>query len=92
MLKSLYGTKIDAGIPSIIDGNNISSANAKADLFNNHFLRKSALPQNLPDLPPLQPCVHNLSNIETNEEEVKNVLLGLNVNKSSGYDKLVIHY
>ncbi len=38
LLKSLYGTKLDAGIPSIIEGNDvISSSTEKAELFNRHF-------------------------------------------------------
>ena len=40
LLKSLYGTKIDSGIPSIVDGDLvISSAKEKAELFNNISLR-----------------------------------------------------
>ena len=89
LLKSLYGSKIDSGIPSIIDGTEvISSAKEKADLFNKHFLKKSTLPVNLPDLPVLQRGVHSISNIDTNEDEVKDILKSLNINKASGYDNI----
>ena len=47
---------------------------------------KSALPKDLPDIPPMQPAEHFLTSIQTSEEEVRKILLSLNVTKASGYD------
>ena len=89
LLKSLYGSKVDSGIPAIIDGDDIiSSSKAKADLFNKHFLEKSTLPNDLPDLPILQMSIHHLHTIVTTEHEVTKILLSLNVNKASGFDNI----
>ena len=55
LIKSLYGIKIYAGIPTIFDGNDVvASAKAKAELFNKNFLKKSTLAANLPMLPALE--------------------------------------
>ena len=54
LIKSIYGSKIDSGMPSIID-NDVAYATAadKAKLFNDHFLENSRLPAvGLPELPP----------------------------------------
>ena len=40
------------------------------------------------DLPPFVPSVYKLTQIETNEEEVRKILLGLNIYKASGYDNI----
>ena len=89
LLKSLYGSKVDSGIPAIIDGDEIiSSSKEKADLFNKHFLKKSTLPKDLPDLPVLEMSLQLLNSIVTNEHEVKKILLSLNLNKASGYDNI----
>ena len=89
LLKSLYGTKIDSGIPSIIDGNKIiSSSKEKAKLFNQHFLQKAILPDILPKLPIAIPSEYTLQNITTSESEVKKILLSLNTNKANGYDNI----
>ena len=89
LIKSLYGSKIEAGIPSIIDGDKIiSTAREKSELFNKHFLKKSTLPDDLPRLPPLEIPEFSLDLIQTNEDEVKKIIRGLNVNKASGYDNV----
>ena len=54
LVKSLYGTKVDAGIPPIKENDIIySSAKEKADILNKHFASKSTLPplDQHPDLP-----------------------------------------
>jgi hypothetical protein len=89
LIKSLYDAKVDSGIPSIIDGNEIISVSKeKAELFNRHFLKKSTLPYDLPALPPLLPNHHTISNIVTDAEEVEKIIKTLNCNKASGHDNI----
>ena len=52
LTKLVYGNKVKSSIPSIIDGGKVyTDANSKANLFNNHFVEKSKLPGQLPELP-----------------------------------------
>ena len=89
LLKLLYGSKIDSGIPSIIDGENVyATSKAKAELFNNHFVEKSTLPTDLPGLPPLHVCDSQLAIFVISEEEVKKSLSSLNVSKANGCDNI----
>ena len=71
LLKLIYGNKINNGIPSIIDNDNIIATSIdKAILFNELFLQKSTLPTNLPALPVDIPCTSSLSTFEISEEDV----------------------
>ena len=89
LLKLLYGSKIDSGIPSIIDGERVfSTSKDKAELFNDHFIQKTALPADLPPLPPLHMCESELSHIDISEEEVRKILQNLNVSKANGADNI----
>ena len=89
LIKLLYGSKVDSGIPSIIDGNHVyATSKAKAELFNDHFVEKSILPNNLPVLPPLDVAVADLSSILITEEEVNKALTSLDISKANGSDNI----
>ena len=85
LIKILYGSKIDSGIPSIIEGDAVySTSKSKCEIFNQHFANKSSLPENLPNLPPLHVCHSTLLNIALSEEDVLKTLRTLNVSKATG--------
>ena len=79
-----------SGIPPIIEGIEIISKSCdKANIFNCHFALKSKLPKNLPMLPPFQYLTNKtLSEISTNELEVKCIITELNPNKANGPDTI----
>ena len=55
LTKMVYGNKVKCGIPSIIEAGEVFwDAETKANLFNEHFLKKSQLPDVLPDLTPFE--------------------------------------
>ena len=93
LIKLLYGNKVETSIPSIIDNNNeYSTATAKAELFNSHFLEKSRLSSNAQTLPILPDITENcLNRIIITEEKVKKVLLSLNTKKATGCDSISNH-
>ena len=85
LIKTLYGSKIDSGIPSIIDGEEIhSTSRAKCEMFNKHFVKKSSLPSDLPKLPALHVANSEIQNIQITTAEVLKILKSLNVSKASG--------
>ena len=89
LIKTLYGTKIDGGIPSLIEGEDvISTAGDKAHVFNMNFLSKAKLPDILPTLPGITNPEHTLSSIKLTEENVMKILKGLNVKKANGPDNI----
>ena len=52
LIKQLYGSKIEIGMPSLVEGDQIiSNSLQKAEILNTHFVEKAKLPQNLPSLP-----------------------------------------
>ena len=90
LIKSIYGCKIDSGMPSIIDNDVVyATAADKAKLFNDHFLEKSRLPVDLPELPPrIAFDEASIYTLHITEEEVEKVLLSLNVQKATGCDHI----
>ena len=90
LLKSLYGNKIDCGIPSLIDSDKIyATSSDKATIFNKHFLEKSLLPTTLPTLPlPNTFDEFSLSTIQITQDDVKKVLKSLNIKKATGCDSI----
>ena len=89
LIKNIYGNKIDVGIPALIEnGSVVSSAKEKAEIFNEHFLNKSKLPDSLPKLPILEISENEISLIQTNAAEVGNAIKSLNISKANGYDNI----
>ena len=88
--KLVYGNKVKTGIPSIIDDNQIiSDSQHKANLFNQHFSRKSKLPEQTPQLPPVQYVTDaRLDSIEVCVSEVEEILKDLNISKANGPDNV----
>ena len=85
LVKSLYGTKIDAGIPPLKENDIIfSAAKDKADLLNKHFASKSSLP---PDhLRPVLPNNIYETNSRFSELEIvdKDIIDAMKTMKLSG--------
>ena len=90
-LKSLLGTKIDSGIPSLIhQGQVLSSSADKSEALNNYFVEQSTLtpPSDGFALPPVLKPSYELSNIVITEAEVLKVLTSLNISKANGPDSI----
>ena len=90
LVKSLYGNKIDAGIPPLKENDTIySSAKEKANILNKHFARKSTLPdlEQRPDLP-----VNNfetfsrLSEVSITDDDILNAIKSVKVAAANGPD------
>ena len=88
LTKELYGNKIKTGIPSLIIGDKvISSAEEKCRIFNDHFTKKSKLPDQLPQIPNIATNTeHSLINITFTRDEVLKTLKNLDISKASGPD------
>ena len=88
LTKELFGNKIKSGIPPIIKNDIVfSSSESKCQLFNDHFLEKSKLPDQKPSLPQFTPLTNNtFEYMQVTENEVLKVLKNLNVAKANGPD------
>ena len=77
-------------MPSIIDDDVVyATAADEAKLFNDHFLEKSRLSVDLPELPPrIAFDEASIYTLHVTEEEVEKVLLSLNVQKATGCDHI----
>ena len=88
LTKELYGSKVKGGIPPLLlNGKVHSSALDKCNILNDHFAKKSQLPDQLPILPDIQTdCGHYLNHLHFTEDEVFKVIKNLDVSKASGPD------
>ena len=91
LVKSLYGTKIDAGIPPLKDNETIySTAKEKSDLLNRHFASKSRLPlDNVPDLPGnVYQTNDRLSEIIVTESDILEAIKTMKTASANGPDNV----
>ena len=88
LTKELYGNKVKSGIPSLLIGDKvISSPEMKCKIFNDHFIKKAKLPENLPPLPDVNvETDHTLESITVTQEDVNKILKNLDTSKASGPD------
>lgn len=89
-IKQLMGRGNNYSYPPIFDPNNncyVSSSQEKATLFNNFFLSHSDIDTSTAELP-LQDNIagETLDNIVATEDEVRDLLQCLDVNKATGHD------
>ena len=85
------GKNNDHSIPPLIYNNDIITKDAhKAEAFNNYFSSISRV--EYPDIAdinmPIIPTEYELSNITISENDVKDVLLNLKINKACGLDMI----
>ena len=59
---------------------------AKAEMLNLYFSSQTRVDHINKDLPRLEPALHSLNSIDISVQDVKDVLLHLNVSKASGPD------
>ena len=90
LLKQIYGDKIQAGIPSLIENNNVVTVSkTKASILNNYFADQSRLPENDSDAN-LEIFEYKtegrLDFIQFEEHEVHRVLTSLSISKANGPD------
>jgi hypothetical protein len=89
LVKSLYGNKIQSGIPTLIENDRlIIDAREKAEIFNEYFSTQCRLENTdspLPNLITFQ-NTRKLSDISTCEQEVKILLNNADVSKACGVD------
>ena len=93
ILKGIIGRKVHRNIPPLIgqDGTPITDDLEKADIFNRHFSAQTRLDvqdKQIPRLASPDPPIAPLAEVQVTEQEVLNVLNSLNINKSSGPDKI----
>ena len=92
LVKSLYGTKIDAGIPPLKENDIIySAAKEKADLLNKHFASKSTLPpQNQrPVLPnTVFETDSRLSDITVTDDDIIEAMKTMKIGGANGPDNV----
>ena len=93
ILKGLIGKKRNQVIPPLInqDGTPITDEYDKATILNEHFASQTQLDTQDRDLPRLDPPPHpvpQLAEVQVTELEVLKILNTLDVNKSSGPDKI----
>ena len=91
LVKLLYGTKIDAGIPPLKDNDTIySTAKEKADLLNRHFASKSRLPlDNIPVLPVnVYQTDDRLSEIIVTESDIQEAIKSMKIASANGPDNI----
>ena len=92
-LRGLIGKKGNHTIPPLIsqDGTPITDEYDKATILNEHFASQTRLDTHDRDLPRLDPPSHSfpqLAEVQVTEQEVLQILNTLDVNKSSGPDKI----
>ena len=92
LVKSLYGSKIDAGIPPLnSDDNVIADAKGKADLLNQHFASKSTLPpvNERPSLPRnIYESASQLSEVSVTEKDILDSLKTMKTASANGPDNI----
>ena len=88
LTKAIYGSKVKSGIPSLIMNNVVySSAQDKCKIFNNHFAKKAALPNQLPHLPEFTKLTHDtFDNLYISVDDVAKVMKDLDISKATGPD------
>ena len=79
-----------SSLPPLVttDGTVVSDSNSKADLLASIFERNSTLPQNDTPLPHLPVQYPDITNLIIKTKNVREILNGLNINKSAGPDEL----
>ncbi len=92
IMKQLFGSKVKAGIPTLIDNNvPYSSDLDKANLFAEYFADQCSLPDPPANyvLPPVTPITNaRLSNVNFEVHQVAKIMEKLNVSKASGPDQI----
>ncbi len=90
VMKQLFGNKVKAGIPTLIDNDTpFSTDSEKANLFADYFASQCSLPAPSPDynLPPVTPITNaRLNTVQFNVHDVSTIMSKLNVTKASGPD------
>ena len=90
LAKEIYGNKKVIGIPALMHNNKpITTSSDKAQCFNQFFAEQQTLPP-IPfnqQLPPINFITNSrLDQIETNENEVQNIIKTLDIGKANGPD------
>ena len=93
ILKNITGRKVGCSIPPLIsqDGTPITEDLDKATILNDHFASQTRLDtkdKQIPHIPPPSTPIPSLSEVQATEPEVLKILNSLNINKSSGPDKI----
>ena len=93
ILKGILGRKSNTNIPPLIgqDGMPYSDDIDKATIFNRHFAAQTTLnilDKPMPSITPPESPVPLLAEVRVTESEVLKILNGLDINKSSGPDKI----
>ena len=92
ILKSLIGRNMNRPIPPLInhDGIPITDDLSKATILNSHFAAQTHLDTKDKQIPHLTPSPHipSLTEVQVTESEVLKILNSLNINKSSGPDRI----
>ena len=84
--------KSSSSIPTLKMHNEFAETDqAKAEMLNLYFSSQTRVDDTNKDLPLLQPALHSLNSIEISIQDVKDVLLHLNVSKASGPDLISPH-
>ena len=79
--------KSSSSIPTLKMHNEFAETNqAKTEMLNLYFSSQTRVDDTNKDLPLLEPALHSLNSIEISIQDVKDVLLHLNVSKASGPD------
>ena len=93
ILKDVIGRKSNSSIPPLIgqDGTPYTDDADKATILNRHFAAQTRLDvqdKPTPYINPCDPSVPPLAGVRVTESEVLNILNRLDINKSSGLDKI----
>ena len=90
LVKSVYGPKLDSGIPSLLEnGNVITNDRDKANLLNDYFVSQTILPPSTIPIPEFEYLTDSrLGQININPTKIKNILLNLDITKASGSDQI----
>ena len=94
VLKSLYGQKVNSGIPSLVENEELVTDTVSiANILNNHFANQSILPTDHHDFDLTDNAIIHRTQVKLNivqfeEYEVHKVLTSLNISKASGPDKV----
>ena len=77
----------ESDIPILIKNDEqFSSPVEKAEILNQHFSGQSKLDESQPTLPPFKNPPYSIDQILITEEDVNDVLINLDTNKSCGHD------